>query len=177
MSYTVLATYKPLLRSRRSDVDVTAIGLAYAMARGIPGCTVKFFEPRPAFIAWAAIASGGRTVYDVGAASGHVSKALSAAGMTMEAIDLRYPDEPDFHVTVADGGVFDYERGSVVMLCRPCHGDFPERVIRRALACDCDVWYVGLAKNRAEDLRGFRFKKVLAKAGEQGEAVYVKEAP
>jgi hypothetical protein len=81
-------------------------------------------------------------------------------------------------VFAADGGAYKYTAGSVVMLCRPCHGDFPGDVIRRAVECGAsEIWYVGLAKNVANDLYGHRsrFKCALRGAGEDGEDVYVME--
>ena len=41
--------------------------------------------------------------------------------------------QPEQSVLIANGATYDYENGSIVMLCRPGHGPFTSDVIGRAL--------------------------------------------
>jgi len=137
--------------------------------------SLKFFEPTDRFAQWMEKKWGGRVIYDVGAGCCHVSKVLSACGLEVVAIDINYREcEESFPVEIADGESYDYRPGSVVMLCRPCHGDFVVQVISHAISCGvAAILYVGLKKNFADDLGAYlpKFKRSLAGAGLEGEAV------
>jgi len=119
---------------------------------------------------------GGKLVYDVGAGAGHVSRALADAGLNVRAIDLYYYDEGQFPITIADAVTFQYNHGSVVLICRPSHEGFVEKAISTALICGVrEILYVGLRKNVAADLGRFRrsFRSVLRDIGAAGENLYV----
>lgn len=137
--------------------------------------SIKFFEPTSRFLAWMQKNFKGRLTYDVGAGCGHVSKALSEKGLEMKAIDINHREcEGGFPVQIADGEGYEYVRGSVVMLCRPCHGDFVGEVISQAIRCRASaILYVGLKKNFFPDLdvHLLKFKKALTGAGLEGEDV------
>ena len=155
-----------------------ADALAHAMRNGLlpAGSGTRFFRPTATFLAWAARTAAGRTVYDVGAGAGHVAAALAVRGVRVVALDIMPSEEPVHPILRADAGTFPYERGSVVMLCRPCHGDFPWRTIAQAARCGAAVWYVGLDKNVKVDLpRPAEFVMVMAGAGESGECVWSME--
>ena len=137
---------------------------------------LKFFEPNSNFLAWMAAKFDGKHIYDVGAGVGHVAKALTERGLRVTAIDINYREDPEFPVMLVNAGACGYEKGSVVMLCRPCHGIFPETVLEQALRCKVGaIVYVGLPKNTASDLGKLRrkFKTGMTHAGENGERVYV----
>lgn len=140
---------------------------------------LEFFQPLPLFVDWAAARWRDRLIYDVGAGRGHVSRALADAGLDMRALDLYYRQTLAFPVEIADGETEVYHPGSVVMICRPCHGDFTYRVSRRAAVCGAhEVVYVGLERNVESDLgMGLRaFHRVLIRAGKDHESVFVANA-
>lgn len=171
-----LARYKSTAEVRAMLDRVTLADVA----RHLGPQASRFFEPTEAFLAWAAENAGDRGVTDVGAGQGHVADALVRRGVKSLAIDLRGSDGELPLVVPADGTAFRYPPGSVAMICRPCHGEFPSLVVRRAVECGVHaVWYVGLPKNVAADLYGFRsrFKVALTKAGKQGEKVYAMVIP
>jgi hypothetical protein len=137
---------------------------------------LKFFQPTLQFIKWVKRVAGKQQVYDVGAGAGHVTKALLEAGIATVALDVHRHMQPEHPVLIADGSAFDYEKGSIVMLCRPNHGPLATDVIGRALECGAsNVLYVGLERNAEADLGEYlpRFKKAVPHAGEEGEWVWV----
>lgn len=158
---------------RRRDLQKEIIADAIRMGLMPAGTSVRFFRPTQAFVAWAAKAAGARLVYDVGAGTGHVSATLSAAGVKVVAVDLSPSEASVWQTVSADGGALSYRRGSVVMLCRPCHGDFPGRVVRCAVESGAEVWYVGLDRNVEDDVDVELFSVQLCGAGEDGEKVWV----
>ena len=135
----------------------------------------QFFQPAEAFYQWMKEACGSRRVFDVGAGAGHVAKGLSAAGVQAIPLDIHRHQSPAMQVTMADGTAFPYEKGSVVMLCRPCHGAFAQDVIDRAVECGVhSVLYVGLDRNVEDDLFDYyeKFSRESANVGEDGEAIW-----
>ncbi len=138
---------------------------------------IRFFEPKPTFLAWAKANLRARVIYDVGAGDGHVARALKNQGLRVCALDL-YPHEAaEVEILPVDATRFFYLEESVVMLCRPCHGDFVERVISRALEQNVQTLvYVGLRKNIDRDLGDYAplFQEVLTNAGKKGEVVLIK---
>jgi len=135
----------------------------------------KFFEPNKAFLTYMKKFSR-RYVYDVGAGMGHVTVALRKAGIKkVNPIDMFPREGAVTKVTYGNGIDYPYKSNSLVMLCRPCHGHFVEPVIERAIERRADIMYVGLTKNVKNDLGDYyrKFKKVLSKAGADGEHVWV----
>jgi hypothetical protein len=137
----------------------------------------KFFEPNKAFLAYMKKHHRLSYIYDVGAGQGHVTKALRKAGLKkVNAIDLFSREGAVVKVTHANSMDYPYKSGSVVMLCRPCHGTFVESTIARALLRRVStIIYVGLTKNVKNDLSGYyrKFKKVANNVGEDGENIWV----
>lgn len=143
--------------------------------RGLPLPAVIFFRPKSRFVGWMRDTTGAGLVYDVGAGCGHVSRALSDAGLNVAAIDITFRLHGEFRVQLGNGASYPYKAGSTVMLCRPCHGLFVRGVIERAIKCGARrVLYVGLPRNRRDDLGEYtsQFRKVLERAGEDSEHVY-----
>lgn len=145
----------------------------FILGRTLP--SIKFFEPTSRFLLWMEKNWNGKLIYDVGAGCGHVSQELSRRGLEVVAIDINHRECKDgFPVEIADGESYEYEPGSVVMICRPCHGCFVTQVISNAIYCGAAaVLYVGLTKNFEDDLgdRLAKFEKVLIGAGLEGEDV------
>ena len=117
----------------------------------------KYFQPTAKFNRWVTAEFSSKLIYDVGAGVGHVSKALSEAGLKVTAIDLQPRTESEFDVIKADSTEYAFEKGSVLMLCRPCHDhDFVRNTILRGLTCGVRaVVYVGLQRNVRADLGGY----------------------
>lgn len=145
------------------------------MGKVLPG--LKFFEPTPEFASFMKKAYPKIRIYDVGAGMGHVAHELRERGLKALALDInRRESRENFPVTIADGESYLYLPGSVVMICRPCHGQFCEEVISNAAWCKAAaILYVGLEKNLAGDLGPYRknFKLKLSDAGLEGEGVWV----
>jgi uncharacterized protein (UPF0261 family) len=161
-------TSEPPRTARRATAGLAALG------GSLP--SIKFFEPNGRFVDYMYASFRHYTIYDVGAGCGHVSRKLANAGLQVVAIDVCGRDNPEYDVEIEDGTICEYDKGSVVLIARPCHGPFCEDVIRQAVLCKAlCVLYVGLPKNRLTDLGGFsrQFKRVLTLAGENNEVVYL----
>lgn len=135
----------------------------------------RFFEPNDLF-GLALDEFKGFQIYDVGAGQGHVSDYLRRRGHSVTGIDVRM-SETEFPITCGNGSTFNYEKDSVVMLCRPCHGDFVESVVERAILRDARaIVYVGLSKNTCDDL-GFyceQFERAdFPSVGTAGENIWI----
>lgn len=146
------------------------------MGRALP--PTKFFEPTTLFLSWMKKTYPVHVVYDVGAGLGHVAKALAQKKLLkVIALDINYREDPEtFPVEIADGECYPYEFGSIVMICRPCHGLFTEEVVSQAIECNAArILYVGLDRNVHMDLGSFydRFSPAFSKAGKDGETVWV----
>jgi hypothetical protein len=117
----------------------------------------KYFHPTAQFVRWMKEHHSTQHIYDVGAGVGQVSSVLAKAGLQMTALDLEPRHESEFPVSQADSTEYQFERDSVVMLCRPCHENgFVRDTILRALNCGVRVIvYVGLQRNVREDLGGY----------------------
>jgi len=135
----------------------------------------KFFEPNEKFVAYMKKHFAEKVVFDVGAGAGHVSAILSEKGIKTIALDLHIHSNPEFAVLTADAATFKYTKRSVVMICRPCHGNFVEQTIERAKECKASVvLYIGLHRNMANDLGDFAdgFEEVATKVGNDGESIW-----
>ena len=112
----------------------------------------------------------------MGAGLGHVSKALSKAGLNVMAIDLEPRATFEFNVVKADSTTFPFERGAVVMFCRPSHSGFVEKTLTKAIQSDVShILYVGLTNNLQNDVGSIhdRFtKRRIGVVGNSGERVW-----
>jgi hypothetical protein len=113
----------------------------------------RYFHPTPVFVRWMKAKFNGKLIFDVGSGIGHVAKALAQAGLRVTAIDLEPRIESEFHVIKADSTKYVFERGSVLLFCRPCHNGFVERTVAKAIGSRvAAIVYVGLTKNLEDDL-------------------------
>lgn len=153
--------------------------LAAMMGQGKILPKLKFFEPTRKFLKWIKKTYSDRLIYDVGAGCGHVAKALSELGIQVLAIDInRREGGEEFPIHLENAEAYHYKEESVVMICRPCHGEFSEQVIFQAARCHARfIMYVGLEKNFRNDLGPHfsSFKLALKGAGLEGESVLVWE--
>ena len=136
----------------------------------------KFFQPKPAFLSWMVTQFSKHLIYDVGAGVGHVSRLLQEYGLSVVAIDNNGRQGREFAVESVDGTSCGYRKGSVVMLCRPCHGWFPLQVVQQAIKCKAGaIVYIGLKENVNIDLAEYRknFRLKLRNVGADGDRVYI----
>jgi hypothetical protein len=116
----------------------------------------QYFYPTPRFVRWMKTRHGQKHICEIGAGVGHVAKALGKAGMHVTAIDLEPRAESEFPVVQGDSTQHQFEKDSVVLICRPCHNGFVRDTILRALTCGVrDIIYVGLQRNVRADLGGY----------------------
>jgi hypothetical protein len=138
----------------------------------------KYFNPTPVFIRWMQAHFKDKLICEIGAGVGHVSKALSEAGLRVTALDLapRTASVSEFDVIKADSTHYPFEKDSVVMFCRPSHSGFVEKTLTKAIQSHVShILYVGLTKNLQDDLGSLhdRFtKRRIGRVGHSGECVW-----
>ncbi|MEN6549991.1 MAG: hypothetical protein ABFE07_28440 [Armatimonadia bacterium] len=133
-----------------------------------------FFDPRPQFVDWLVGYARGRIVIDAGAGVGRLGAMLLERGARCLSLDLEERDEPESPVIMKDATTFEYSRGTLVVLARPCHGNWIYDTIVRTHECGAEVLYVGKPENVENDLEypGLERRLVGADAGREGEVVY-----
>lgn len=95
----------------------------------------------------------GNLIYDIGCGTGNTASMLAKTGMKVTAIDLAPRTESEFDVTKADSTQHQFEKGSVLLFCRPCHNGFVEKTLTKGIMCGvADIVYVGLTTNLQDDL-------------------------
>lgn len=139
---------------------------------------MQFFKPMQGFVEWFKASFGRETVYDAGAGTGHVAKALADANACykVEAIDANARMGSVFKVQIKDATEYRFMSDSVVLICRPCHDEFCQAVVQNALFHRASaVVYVGLDKNVKKDLGDYAgyFSREKAGVGEGGECAWV----
>jgi hypothetical protein len=150
--------------------------LSQSMLISLP--SIKFFEPKESFCQFMRdrYTATNPVIYDVGAGCGQVSSRLAREGLRVIPIDINVRAKTEVSVLVGNGVDFPYDRDSIVMVCRPCHGPTTEFYIRNAIERQSsEVLYVGKSKNASCDLGRYRrrFKRVLANVGHERESVYL----
>jgi SAM-dependent methyltransferase len=112
-----------------------------------------FFRPTPLFVRWMKTHHSGQHVFDVGCGTGNTASMLAKAGMKVTALDLEPRMESEFDVIKADATEYAFEKGSVLLFCRPCHNGFVEKTLTKGIMCGvADIVYVGLTNNLQFDL-------------------------
>jgi hypothetical protein len=116
-----------------------------------------FFRPTGVFVRWMKGHHGNKHIYEVGCGVATVSNMLAKAGMHVTALDLHPRIQSEYPVLRGDSTEHPFDKGSVVMFCRPCHeGGFVRQTILNALKCGVRaVVYVGLERNVRYDLGGY----------------------
>lgn len=133
---------------------------------------IVFFDPTPQFVR--RVKKSMMNVVDVGAGAGFLAKKLSAAGIKVLAVDIIERENPMFTVYPLDATTMQYPVGALPIMARPCHNEWIEGAINRAMETVDEFWYVGLEKNFPDDLSELgryqlHFEKY--KAGKDGERV------
>lgn len=115
-----------------------------------------FFRPTRVFVRWMKAKYGKKGIYEIGAGLGHASNLLAEAGLRVTALDLEPREESEFPVIQANSTQYVFEKGSVVLICRPCHNGFVRETVLRALTSGVSaIIYVGLRRNVRQDLGGY----------------------
>jgi hypothetical protein len=115
-----------------------------------------FFRPTRVFVRWVKAHYGKKHIYEVGCGVATVSNMLAKAGMHVTALDLHSRIQSEYPALRGDSTEHPFDKGSVVMFCRPCHeGGFVRETILNAMTCGVmAVVYVGLDRNVRHDLGG-----------------------
>jgi hypothetical protein len=131
-----------------------------------------FFRPTRVFVRWMKANHSGKHIYDIGCGVAKVSNMLAKAGMHVTALDLHPRIQSEYPVLRGDSTEHPFDKGSVVMFCRPCHeGGFVRQTILNALKCGVRaVVYVGLERNVRHDLGGYYPKFVKRRVAGIGHA-------
>lgn len=111
-----------------------------------------FFEPTESFVQYCFDSIPSRKVVDVGAGRGFLSATLAKNGFQVLAIDLFLRHDMIWPVHVFDATVLEYPASTVPIIARPCHSDWVDQVVDKALQTVDKVIYVGLEHNYAMDL-------------------------
>lgn len=132
-----------------------------------------FFKPTKAFIE---LAMSDAYCYarwlDCGAGVGHLGRRLTFAGLEVQCHDLLPRTSYEHRVEIGDCLNLHFQRDDVVVLARPSHGDWVQRVLARAATDAGRALYIGLRKNLEVDLPDMVTELVLEDAGEAGECVW-----
>lgn len=137
-----------------------------------------FFKPRKKFIDWLMKFANGALIVEVGAGSGLLSNAIFKAGhQNIEAFDINPQDDPVYPIMYRDAATINYPKGCVVLMARPCRGDWIHDTWVKALRTARAVVYVGVQKNLEYDIDQIPGSLVhvesMGNAGSEGEYVFV----
>jgi hypothetical protein len=143
----------------------------------LPGLT--FFEPTVDGLIILAQLLKNKAVMEVGAGTGLLASKLQKSVPRYVPVDL-LPREGTFtEVYVLDATRLSYLNIDIVVMARPCHGDWVHDTIMKALSDGCTVFYLGLPRNEDQDLQSlvdagkpFHMAGVIP-LGKEGELLYV----
>jgi len=113
---------------------------------------LRFFQPNKKFFAYMEKYRN-NIIVDIGAGEGHVALALEKKGFKVIAIDKDPKENAVYPTLPVDAETFKYPDNSVMLIARPCHGDFAYSAIMHALQTTVKTAiYVGLEHNVERDL-------------------------
>ena len=133
---------------------------------------IRFFEPSEKFFECMRSFKSD-IIVDVGAGCGHVSAGLEERGFKVLAIDLFAREETVYPVLTIDAAQFHFPSGCIVLIARPCHGNFIERVVEKALETAKGIFYIGKESNVDLDLGDLPYKKeiIAERVGKENEVM------
>lgn len=136
-----------------------------------------FFKPKEQFIHELAafIKAEDWDVVDCGAGVGLLSKLLIESGIKCCPIDIFPRENPLTEVHQIDALNFPFAAGMLAIIARPCHGDWVQDVILKAVENGAQAMYIGLKKNFKHDIVGLGLAHYIfsKNAGEDGEYAIV----
>jgi hypothetical protein len=141
-----------------------------------PNDSRVFFCPTKQFLRFMTAHHDGKHVYEVGCGAGGTASMLAKAGMNVTAIDLVPRSESEFPVVQGDSTQHQFEKDSVVLICRPCHDGFVLKTITNAIQRHvAAIVYVGLNANFTQDVGSIHetfTKRRIGVVGHAGERVW-----
>lgn len=142
----------------------------------MPFCS-RFFEPRAQFVDWCKQTYPSAFWIDCGAGQGHITKLLRENGMQAAGLDLYAPTEDAVinDLINMDCVKFPFTDKMVVLLCRPCRGDWIHATIIKAVESGCPMIYIGKQSHFNDDLAPLPYKVelVLSDIGMDGENLWI----
>ena len=103
-----------------------------------------FFVPTDDFLVQLMERGAGRRIIDAGAGTGRLSRQLREAGyVQVAAIDIIRRSHSETEVERVDAVSFPYRPGDLVVLARPCHGEWIEKTVRAATDAGAEVICIG----------------------------------
>lgn len=137
------------------------------------GADGVFFMPEQVFFDYLEKICPQKQVVDVGSGMGFLSMLLAQRGYKVLAIDI-YPREDAYYEAASfDATEIQFPANCLPLLCRPCHGGWPEVVIEHALLTTTSVLYVGLRENVISDIgifyNKYRIEETNFPVGNDGE--------
>lgn len=137
---------------------------------------IVFFNPTEECLDWMVKYINKRSVIDCGSGVGRLSSKLMKRHISVVPVDLFLKDCLEAYPIQINAVDFPYPEFSLVVIARPCRGNWIHQVIRKVLESNGEVLYVGLQKHHEEDLEPLEDKYLLEKvydnAGDDNEYVY-----
>lgn len=132
-----------------------------------------FFRPTQAFMELAHSDTYRYALWlDCGAGMGHLGHRLAGIGVEVNCYDLLNRPSYEHPVGQIDCTTMYFARDDVVVLARPSHGPWVQKVLGKAARSAGRALYIGLEKNLKDDLPDMVVEHILCGAGEAGECVW-----
>ncbi len=124
---------------------------------------MQFFEFEPSFIQWLIRHAGNRPIMDVGCGEGQLVRALLSANFRrVYGIDIQCIQEQDLTPWIINADATEFSllknRGLLLVMARPCHGPWIEKVIRRA-ELGSEILYIGRECYLEDDINESTLKR------------------
>lgn len=147
--------------------------ISSAMMHGMP-CSV-FFQPTDEFIHDICEKAGKRRVIDVGTGTGMFARKLIDAGLNVVPIDIVAYENTIPELQICDGTTFPYEPGDLVVIARPCRGEWIEDTIAVANSAGAEVIYISKPTNLPLDVHSeaIDVAEQMAKVGMENEVALI----
>ncbi len=134
-----------------------------------------FFDPYKKFIKWLHKYARGRLIVDAGAGIGRVgAMLLEQHERQILSLDFIEREMPESLVLRKDAVSFEYTRGMLVMIARPCRGQWIEDTIWNAGEKGAEILYIGKEEHVENDTVWEYMARTLVykNAGKDREVVY-----
>ncbi|MBF84488.1 MAG: hypothetical protein CL489_08445 [Acidobacteria bacterium] len=131
----------------------------------------KFFEPNEKF--FECMKRFDKTIVDVGAGMGQVTKGLCERGHLCVGIDNNYREGQYGYILTMDAFDYPYKKDTIILVCRPNHSGWVEDLFEET---NQTFIYVGLEHNLDIDLSSdirSDMKLLASNVGDDGENMYL----
>ena len=137
---------------------------------------IVFYNPTEECLNWMVKYINKRKVIDCGSGVGRLSSKLMKRCVSVTPVDFFLKDCLEAYPVQIDAVDFPYPENPLVIIARPCRGDWIHQVIKKVVENNGEVLYVGLQKHYEEDLEPLESRYLLEKlydnAGDDGEYIY-----